>query len=112
LSSVRVFFPRFSLEDAVVEVKKVAFALSKQLALRKVALFGSYTKNRQTVGSDIDLFIVFDDLKCAEASVYKTLMENIRLPRVELHILSEKDYILMKNSKWIREIEAEGIGIL
>ncbi|MEM4246411.1 MAG: nucleotidyltransferase domain-containing protein, partial [Candidatus Bathyarchaeia archaeon] len=55
-------------------------ALSKELALEKVTLFGSYARSRYTVGSDIDLFIVFDDSRCTEDSVYKTLMKNLRLP--------------------------------
>lgn len=39
-------------------------------------------------------------------------MKNINLPRVELHILSRKDYESMKKSKWIKTIEEEGILIM
>ncbi|MGQ9596399.1 MAG: nucleotidyltransferase domain-containing protein [Thermoproteota archaeon] len=85
-------------------------ALSKQLSLSKVILFGSYAKKKYTVSSDIDVLVVFDEQRTVE-DVYKMLRRNIDLPKVELHVLSEKDYGEMKNSKWIKTIEEEGIKI-
>ncbi|MBO3755182.1 MAG: hypothetical protein FGF53_09980, partial [Candidatus Brockarchaeota archaeon] len=66
----------------------------------------------RTVSSDVDVLVVYDGLKSSENDVYKTLRKSVRLPRVELHILSKKDYKRMKDSKWIREIESEGVKIL
>jgi predicted nucleotidyltransferase len=60
--------------------------------LKKVVVFGAYAKRRCTAGSDIDLFVVFNGSKCSKNNVYKTLMKNIKLPRLELHILSLKEY--------------------
>jgi predicted nucleotidyltransferase len=112
LSSVKVSFPRFSLEDVVEEANRTAHALSKHLGLEKVILFGSYAKKRYTAASDIDLLVVFDGSKSSEDKVYKTLIRTIKLPRLELHILSIKDYMLMKDTKWIETIESEGVVIL
>ncbi|MEM2291567.1 MAG: nucleotidyltransferase domain-containing protein, partial [Candidatus Korarchaeum sp.] len=98
-SSVRVFFPKLSQEDVIREVSRVVSLLSESLALKKVVIFGSYAKKRYTAGSDIDLLVVFDDTQCEEDDVYKNPMKNIKLPRLELHILSLKEYEEMRNSK-------------
>lgn len=111
-NSVRVFFPKFSLEEVVKEIERCVSLFSESLALKKVVLFGSYAKKRYTVGSDIDLLVVFDDSNCTKDEVYKTLKKNIRLPRVELHILSMEEYAMIEDLKWIKTINEEGIRIL
>ena len=111
-SSVRVSFPKFSLEDVVKEVSRAVLLLSESLALKKVVVFGSYAKKRYTAGSDIDLLVVFDDTRCVKDDVYRTLRRNIRLPRIELHILSLKEYHELEDSKWVKTMDEEGIRIL
>lgn len=111
-SSVRVFYPRHSQSDVISRVKETVASLSERIALDEVILFGSYAKNKHTVGSDIDIFIVFDESRSTEDEIYKIIMKAIKLPRVELHILSNKDYELMKSSKWIETIMEEGIKIV
>lgn len=111
-NSVRVSFPRFSLEEVVKEIERCIPLFSERLALKKVVLFGSYAKKRYTVGSDIDLLVVFDDSNCTKDEVYKTLRKNINLPRLELHILSMEEYAMVEDSKWIKTINEEGIKIL
>ena len=111
-SSVKVFYPKFSLEEVVKRIKEVVSQFREELGLEKVVLFGSYARRSYTAASDIDIFIVYDERKCHEDRVYKTLMKNLKLPRVELHILSKKDYELMRKSKWIEVIEREGKRII
>jgi predicted nucleotidyltransferase len=111
-SSARVFFPRFSLDDVVREVRRCISLSSEDLALKKVVIFGSYAKKRYTAGSDVDLFVVFDESRCTSDCVYKTLRKSIRLPRLELHILSLKEYQEAKDSKWVKTIDEEGVRIL
>jgi predicted nucleotidyltransferase len=111
-NSVRVFFPKFSLEDVIREVDRCTSLLSEGFALKKVIIFGSYAKKRYTVGSDIDLFVVFDDSQCTKDDVYRAMMKNIKLPRLELHILSLKEYQEVKDSKWVKTIDEEGVRIL
>lgn len=112
LSSVRVFFPRFSREEVVKEISRCVGENRERLGLRKVLLFGSYARGNYTVASDIDIFLVFDEEKSCENMVYKTLMKSIKLPRVELHIMSRRRFEECRGSKWIKTIEEEGVKIL
>lgn len=111
-SSVKVFFPKYSLEDVIREVRRCTSLFSEDLALKKVVIFGSYAKKRCTAGSDIDLFVVFDDSKCSEDKVYKTLMKNIELPRLELHIIPLEEYKMIKGTRWVKTVDEEGIRTL
>ncbi len=45
------------------EIKNVVSEVAKQYGVKKVALFGSYSKNAQTSDSDIDLIIDKGELK-------------------------------------------------
>lgn len=111
-SSVKVFFPRYSREEVVKEIYRCVEENRERLGLCKVLLFGSYARGNYTVASDIDIFIVFDDGKSCEDEVYKTLMKCIKLPRVELHIMSRREFEECKDSKWIKTMEEEGVKIL
>lgn len=111
-SSVKIYFPKFSKEQVVKEVNRCIVELGESLGLCKAILFGSYARGNYTVASDIDILIVFDDQKSNEDKIRKILMKKINLPRLELHIISKKNYETLKNSKWIKTIEEEGIKIL
>lgn len=111
-SSVKVFFPKFNKEEIIKEIERCVRELHKSLGLHKVILFGSYAKGNYTVASDIDILIVFNNKKSNETEIRKTLMKNIKLPRIELHILSKKNFETNRHSKWIKTIEEEGIKIL
>ncbi|MEM2156171.1 MAG: hypothetical protein QXZ14_05300 [Candidatus Jordarchaeales archaeon] len=39
-------------------------------------------------------------------------MRAIKLPRIELHIMSKREFENCKDSKWIKTIEGEGVKIL
>ncbi|MEM2312922.1 MAG: nucleotidyltransferase domain-containing protein [Candidatus Nezhaarchaeales archaeon] len=86
--------------------------LREKLGLESVIIFGSYAKGNYTTASDIDLLIVFNDEKSSEDEVYKGLMKDIQLPRVELHLIPKKDLKAYKESRWIKVVEKEGIKIL
>ncbi|MEM3872421.1 MAG: nucleotidyltransferase domain-containing protein [Nitrososphaeria archaeon] len=111
-SSVKVYYPKYSVEDIVIELRKSLNILSKELGIEKAILFGSYAKKSYTIASDIDILIVFDETKSDEDKVYKTLRKSIKLSRIELHIISKTDYNMARASKWITTIEKEGIKIL
>ncbi|MEM2442970.1 MAG: nucleotidyltransferase domain-containing protein [Candidatus Bathyarchaeia archaeon] len=110
--SVRVFFPKFSREDVIREVGRCAYALREELGLERVIIFGSYARGDYTAASDIDILVIFDDERSSEDKVYKSLMRNIRLPRVELHIVPKRELEAYEKSRWMRTIEEEGIKIL
>ncbi|MEM3714472.1 MAG: nucleotidyltransferase domain-containing protein [Nitrososphaeria archaeon] len=110
--SVKIYYPKYSLEEVIEEIKKTIQVLSNELGIEKVILFGSYAKKCYTVASDIDLLIVYDETKSNENKIYKTIRKKIKLPRIELHIINKTDYSIGKKSKWIETIEKEGITIL
>lgn len=111
-SSVKVFFPKFSRKEVVEELRRRIEENSERLGLCKVLLFGSYARGDYTVASDIDVFVVFDDEKSSESDVYKTLMRSIKLPRIELHVMSKRRFEDCKDSKWVKTMEKEGVKIL
>ncbi|MCX8182753.1 MAG: nucleotidyltransferase domain-containing protein [Candidatus Methanomethyliaceae archaeon] len=109
---MKVFFPEINREDVIREVGRCAKKLQEELGLEGAILFGSYAKGNYTVASDIDILIVFDDKKSREEEVYRRLMREIKLPRVELHIISKKDLKVHEWTRWIEVIENEGVRIL
>jgi predicted nucleotidyltransferase len=58
-SSVKIFYPTLSQAEVVSCLRAGMRELEKQLPLVYVALFGSYAKGNYTVGSDIDLLVVY-----------------------------------------------------
>lgn len=58
-SSVKVFYPEFNQSDLLQTLKERIEGLNKELPLIKVILFGSYAKGNFTVGSDVDLLIIY-----------------------------------------------------
>jgi predicted nucleotidyltransferase len=106
--SVRVFYPKFTQEEVFERIKEVASSLEGDLGLLKVTLFGSYATGRYTVASDIDILIVYDEARCNGERVYRELLKGLRLPRVELHILTRNEYEQLRGSRWIDVIEREG----
>lgn len=110
--SVKIYYPKYSPEEVIKEFKNTIHMLLNKLSIEKAILFGSYAKKRYTVASDIDILIVFDETKYSENEVYKILRKNIRIPGIELHILTKTDYIKARESKWIKTIEKEGIKII
>lgn len=111
-SSVKVFYPEFNREGVIKEISRCVKECAHELGLRKVILFGSYARGDYTAASDIDLLVVYDEEESSNNEIYKTLRRGIKLPRVELHMLSKKDYEVARSSKWIKTIEEEGVKIL
>ncbi len=58
-SSVRIFYPRFDTPWLVRALRARIGRLGALLPLRRVVLFGSYATGRYTVGSDVDLLVVY-----------------------------------------------------
>lgn len=110
--SVRIFYPKFSLEEILERIREVVTELKDDLGIEVVILFGSYAKKRYTVASDVDILVVYDEKKSDRDIVYRSLMKHLRIPRVELHVLSKEEYDRMRESKWIKTIEEEGIKIV
>jgi len=102
-SSVRVFYPKFSREEVIQELRKSLGELEKRLPCTLVVLFGSYAGGNYTAASDVDLLVVYQGEENDQA--YATVKGVFRIPRLEPHVYSEIDYLQMKDvvQKMIRD---------
>ena len=57
--SVKVFYPNYSLSELVKALRDGVQELAEVLGVRRVVLFGSWAKSRQTAFSDIDLMVIY-----------------------------------------------------
>jgi hypothetical protein len=64
--------------------------LSKELRLRSVVLFGSYAQERYTVGSDVDLLVVYEGGEDHDA--FAKVKKTLDIPLLEPHVYSEENY--------------------
>jgi hypothetical protein len=84
---VRVFYRRSSRQDIVRAVEAGVAQLAARVPLREVVLFGSCARNRHTVGSDVDLLIVYAGSR--RDDVFRIAKDVVRVPRLEPHVYSE-----------------------
>lgn len=67
-----------------------------RLPIVRVVLFGSYAKGNYTVGSDVDLLVVYRGKRRDDAfSIVKKVFD---IPRLEPHLYTEEEYEDMKNT--------------
>ncbi len=94
LSSVRIFYPRFNRQELVQIIQDKLGELEKKLPLLVVVLFGSYARGNYTVGSDVDLLVIYKGGRKADA--FKVVKRILAIPLLEPHIYSEDEYREMK----------------
>jgi hypothetical protein len=70
--------------------------LEERLPLKKMVLFGSYAKGRQTVASDVDLLVVYAGKPREDA--YKLVKRTLNISRLEPHVYSEEEYERAKST--------------
>jgi hypothetical protein len=89
-TSVRIFYPKFDRGELIQRLLPKIEALSKELPLLRVVLFGSYAHGNYTVASDVDVLILYEgeERKDAFAVAKKTL----NTPLLEPHVYSEEEY--------------------
>jgi len=94
-SSVRIFYPKFDRKELIQKLKKKIEELAKEIPLSLVVLFGSYAHGNYTVGSDIDLLVVYKgkERKDAFATVKKTLSISL----LEPHVHPENEYETLRS---------------
>lgn len=110
-SSVRVYSPEMNRDKLLLILKRKIRRLSEKLKIRIAILFGSYAFNRHTPASDVDLFIVIEDGSKEEA--YREIFERLKVPALQLHLYTLREYEKMKasNSSFIKEVE-KGIPLI
>ena len=106
-SSVRVFYPPFSREDLLAMLRQRVPVLQGKLPLKRVVLFGSYAKGRQTVASDIDLLIIYAGPPREDA--YALVKRTLNIRRLEFHVYTEAEYAQVRTT--IERMVRDGIPI-
>ena len=108
---VKVTYPALSRVDVVERLRKARATLEKKLPISRMILFGSYAQDRYTAGSDIDVVVVY--LGRERHDAYKTVVNEIRLPRLEARVYTQEEFdALMAGSPRFAEVLAkEGILI-
>lgn len=95
-SSVRVFYPKLNREKVVEILEERIGKLEKLLPLVRVVLFGSYAKGTYTVGSDLDLLVVYAGRPREDA--YAVAKKALGLPRLEVHPFTNEEYEAMRET--------------
>jgi hypothetical protein len=92
--AVRIFYPEFDKEKLIQILKERLKDLKTKLPLDRVILFGSYSKDQYTVGSDIDLLIVYSGK--ARQDAYAIVKKTINIPRLEPHLFTDEESKILK----------------
>ena len=95
-TSARVFYPKLNQERIVELLAERLEGLKLNLPLVRVILFGSYAKGNYTVGSDVDLLVVYEGEPRDDA--YAIVKKTLDIPRLEPHIYTEGEYRRMKGT--------------
>ncbi|MGQ9608962.1 MAG: nucleotidyltransferase domain-containing protein [bacterium] len=93
--SVKVFYPKLTKAEVIQILKDRLEDLYKKLPITKVVLFGSYAKGNYTVGSDIDILIIYRGKK--QVDDYVLVKKLLDLPRLEPHIYTMEEYEQMRD---------------
>lgn len=105
LSSVRIFYPKFSREELIARIGERLLRLNEKLPLTLVALFGSYAKGNYTAASDVDLLVVYKGEPRDEA--YALVKRELNIPLLEPHLYTEAEYEMMQAT--IEKMIAKGV---
>ncbi len=94
-SSVRIFYPKFDRKELIQKLKKKIEDLAKEISLSLVVLFGSYAHGNYTVGSDIDLLVVYKGKE--RKGVFATVKKTLSISLLEPHVYSENEYETLRS---------------
>jgi len=94
--SARVFYPEFDQAYLLQTLPERLERLDIELPLIQVVLFGSYAKGNFTVGSDVDVLIIYKG--GARSDAYALTKKRLSIARLEPHLYSEEEYEKMKET--------------
>jgi predicted nucleotidyltransferase len=105
---VRIYYPKYQKERLIELLREGSRRLSRVLPLREDVVFGSYEEGRQTVASDVDVLIVYDDPKREDD--YAVCAEAFGLENLEAHVytVSECERLRAGGSTFVTEAERNG----
>ena len=104
-SSVRIFYPRLNRAEVIQLLSQGLSKLQVELPLELVVLFGSYAKGNYTVGSDVDLLIIYRG--DPRPGAYRVVKKVLNVPRLEPHLYTEDEYRRLKPT--LDRMSADGI---
>lgn len=87
---MRIFYPAFDKTELLRTLRERLGRLESELPLVRVVLFGSYARGTHTVGSDVDLLIVYRGEPRPDA--YALTKRALDIPRLEPHLYTEAEY--------------------
>ena len=85
--SVKLFYPPYSREDLLAELRQGLQSLRSELPVTRAVLFGSWATGRATAFSDVDLLVVYTGPSREDA--YTIVRRCLRLRGLEPHVYSE-----------------------
>jgi len=88
-TSVRVFYPELSNEEIIPRLRAGVLNVQRSIPLVRVVLFGSYAAGSYTVGSDVDLLVVYNGKPRPDA--YRLVKQVMGIPRLEPHVYTEQE---------------------
>jgi len=104
-SSVRIFYPEFDQGRILSIIAQRLGELESRLPLVRVVLFGSYAKENYTVGSDVDLLVVYHGKRRDDA--FALVKHVFDIPRLEPHIYTQEEYAEIQGT--LSKMTADGI---
>lgn len=107
-SSVKVFYPKLGQAEVISRLRVGVRELRKQLPLISVVLFGSYAQGNYTVGSDIDILVVYTGPQRPDA--YALVKRTLGLPKLEPHLYTQAEY--EQSRKMLEKMIIGGIVLL
>ena len=107
-SSVRIFYPKLDRDQLIRALQERVQRLVHVLPIRRVVLFGSYAKGTHTVGSDVDLLVVYQGE--AREDAYAVTKRTLDIPRLEPHPYTEAEYEALAPT--LERMAAGGVLIL
>jgi predicted nucleotidyltransferase len=87
--SVKFFYPDYKPPELAKLLRDRLQGLDEILTLRRVVLFGSWTKGKETAFSDIDLLIIYTGPPREDA--YRLVKQYMNLRGLEPHVFSEEE---------------------
>jgi hypothetical protein len=95
-SSVKVFYPPWNREALLERLYAGVQALHAVLPLDRVVLFGSYSRGRQTVASDVDLLVVYAG--AARRDAYALVRRTLNIRHLEPHVYAAEEYAQVRDT--------------
>ncbi len=93
---VQIFYPEFDREKLLQIFSGRLKELERRLPLIYVVLFGSYAKGNYTVGSDVDLLVVYKGELRDDA--FALVKRTLAIPHLEPHLYTEEEYSGMQET--------------